>query len=208
MANVRVDAQLGTSPFHVKGLVYRGALSYCERKVPGGLRAMAEVAKSEDEVLHRFISQNFLASAWYDLLPLPMIDSLAARLCNEPRVPFIRTAARTQAREELGGIYRMFLKLLSPATVSQYLPRIAAQYYDFGTVETNLESDSTVLVVRTGMPLVIADWLQAVALEYVEVALELSGAKGVLVRALPREPGGDYKGFPVCNLRARIQWQR
>jgi hypothetical protein len=206
MVNGRVDVQFGTSPFHVKGLVYRGALNYCERKVPGGLRAMNEVAATENEALARFMKQNFLASAWYDLLPLPMIDALAARLCNEPRTQFVRTAARTQAREELGGIYRMFLKLLSPTTVSQYLPRIAAQYYDFGTVETRQESASAVVVIRTGMPMDIADWLQAVALEYLEVALELSGAKSVHVRILPREAGGEYKGFPICSLRARIQW--
>lgn len=207
MVNIRGDGQLGASPFHVKGLVYRGVMSYCERKVPGGVRAMLEVAAIEDDALSRFMRQNFLASGWYDLLPLPMIDALAARLCNEPRAPFVRTAARVQAREELGGIYKVFLKLLSPSTVSQYLPRIAAQYYDFGTVETRQESETSVLVIRTGMPVDIADWLQAVALEYLEVALELSGAKGVYVRALPREPDAEYKGFPACKLRARIQWQ-
>jgi hypothetical protein len=193
------------SPFHIKGIAYRGAFDLYARIVPGGIEAMIDSA--EDETLRVFMMQPFLSSTWYDILPFPAIDSIAARLCAQPWTRFVRDTSRMQARDELGGIYKRFLKLVSPALVAQYLPRIAAQYYNFGTVETSQESPLAVVVTRRGVPAAIGEWLQLVGMEYLTVALELSGADCVQVRATAREPDGEQNGHSLCLMRARIQWR-
>src|SRR5689334_1319591 len=100
------------SPFHVKGIAYRGAFDLYARMVPGGIAAMIDNA--DNDALRVFMMQPFLSSTWYDVMPFPAIDGIAARLCAQPLTRFVRDTSRLQAREELGGVYRRLLKLVSP----------------------------------------------------------------------------------------------
>lgn len=195
----------GSSPFRVKGIAYRGALADYERVVPGGYRAMVDNA--DNETLRNFMTQPFLASAWYDVMPFPAVDAIAARLSGQSLAQFVRGASARQAREELGGIYSMFLKILSPTLVGQYLPRIAAQYHDFGTLESRVDSPLSVIVTRTGVPDDLVDWLNLVALQYLSVALELSGAQGVQLRHLGREADGERAGYLLSRISVKIHWR-
>src|SRR4051794_33865296 len=68
----------GESPFHIKGEFYRqmtGTIDIYDQRTKGALRAA--LGKSE---LGAFMSQKFLSSSLYDVLPLPRLFMILAEV--------------------------------------------------------------------------------------------------------------------------------
>lgn len=197
---------IGDSPFHVKGIAYRNAMAHMDEVVPGGSAAVLRAI--DDDALRAFASQVFVAGGWYDVLPFVAIDTAAARLIGLPLHTFVRGASEAQAQRELSGLYRTFIKLLGASTVASVLPRLAAQYYDFGTVAVEVESRTEVTVSYGKIPELLRDWLPTVGTAYLGVALELAGMRDVRWTALGIEPDGDRGGHPLVRTRMRGRWSR
>jgi hypothetical protein len=194
----------GTSPFHLKGIAYRGHVEYAEEHIPGG--AAAVNAAFRNRSLAEFYEQKFLAASWYDALPIIAVAHVCARLTNKTAPEFLRERTQHQARQDIHGVYRMIMKLASAETVALRMPRAFGQYLDFGTVEARLTRPGVLTVEQTGAPLIMAPWLSIVGDEYMRVALELAGAKTVNIRRRPTETHGSAHGLSLARIVAEVEF--
>lgn len=196
----------GEGPFRIKGVAYRGHLDYVAEHVPGGVEEM--VRGFRDPALATFFEQKFLASTFYDVIPLVVAGYVCARQCRKSFSEFVRIRSRYQAQKDIGGIYRVLLKLVSPMHVIQRLPALQAQYLDFtkdGTVE--VVEPKRVVLRCTGLPAMLAGWYTTVNETYIEVVLTAAGARNVLVRTAPHEPDGKLEGVAAVKWRSEVVWE-
>ena len=174
--------------------------------MPGGLAAVR--AGLPTPALRDFAGQSFLAASWYDAMPMPELDAVAAKLCGREFNRFVRESARVQAAGEFRGVYRAFLTLLAPATVATYLPRLSAQYYDFGEVRVRRASPHSVDVVRAGLPRALVGYLTLVGEPYLATALELSGARCVRFVNQEPQPDGARAGYALVRMNVAVSWEQ
>jgi hypothetical protein len=200
----RLPFMPGASPFHLKGLVYRRHVEYARQFVPGGDAAVN--AQFRDPALRAFFAQPFLASSWYDALPIVPVWYATARVMGLPAVEFLRTRTRDQAIHDIHGVYRLLLKITSAETVALRMPRVVAQYFDFGTTEATLVRPGVVRVEHRGMPAVLGTWFAIVGEAYIRVALEIAGAAAVQFRRAPTSVTGQAHGVELVSLSAEVQY--
>ena len=198
----------GESPFRAKGLVYGGAREYWEKRVPGGVAALRDtVAATGDLALARFIETPFVASGWYDALPIVPLSAVAARLAGVPQAQLVRENAAWLAERDLHGVYRVILMVASVEMVAMRLGKLSMQYFDFGQAESVRVRDKVVESRRSGIPAALAPWFIFAADGFVPVALKLAGARSVRLRHGSPQPQSAAHGAPMVQIRFEIQWE-
>jgi hypothetical protein len=195
----------GQSPFHAKGLVFGGARQFWEHSVPGGVAAVQQAVG--DIALAEFAKGPFLASGWYDVLPIVPLSATAARLRGIPHSQFIRENAAWLAERDLRGVYRVILALASVEMVALRLGKLSMRYFDFGRAETNRLGAHSIESVRRGIPAPLASWFIFAADGFVPVALRLAGATSVKLRYGQPRPDGIVSGMPAVQIRFEIHWE-
>lgn len=189
--------------FRVKGVLYLGTIADFEREVPGGLATLlAEIADPE---LRDFIRQPFLPSSWYDVLPAPRLIRAEAAARRSDIPSYLAQRTRYQAERDLGGVYRFALRIASPARVVTFLPKVAAQMFDFAraSIETR-EERRTTFVIR-GIPSECGFWLKTSFQIYTRVALERAGAANITTDAALHFDG-DTAGHRIERLEVDVRW--
>ncbi len=194
----------GASPFRVKGTVYRGHLEWVAQNCPGGLGGMNRAFR--DPRLAPYFDQRFLPSSFYDMIPIVTSAYVVARLCRLPFDGFLRQRTRLQAISDLGGIYRLLLKLASPAQVVSRYAAVQAQYFEFGTASARLVDPQTAELERRQIPDMLLDWFVPVQEAFLEVGLAGAGARSLQVLTDPPEPDGEMHGVPSSRLITRVTW--
>jgi hypothetical protein len=194
----------GTSPFRLKGTGYRGHMAYAAANVPGGTDAMIRAMR--DPRLRAFFEQPFLASSWYDILPLLPAGHACAALMGKPYDDYLRQRTRMQAKTDLSGVYSVLLKFVSTENVALRLPRLLSKYFDFGRIETTTDARGAVTCVSSGIPRILFHWYHTVLTTYVTVALEVAGAPPVTIDHTPPEPDGAVVGAATVRFRWHIRW--
>lgn len=165
----------GESPYHVKGIAYRGHLDYVEAHVPGGVAAMK--AGFVDPAVAEFFDQTFLASTFYDVMPLAHAGVVCAELSGLSFHEFVRRRTIAQAETDIRGIYKWLLSLLSPRMVASRLPKVIAQYLDYLVFEPLEASPKRVVGRLKGIPLELRGWQSAVFEAYYVHVFELGGVR-------------------------------
>ena len=194
----------GKSPFRVKGVLYQGTQGFFEQNVRGGLGALAdEIAEPE---LREFITQSFLASGWYDVMPVPALIAYEARALRMGLEEYLLHRTRYQAKRDLGGVYSWILKLATPALVGSRLPKIMGQMFDFVRVETQRVEDDAFEVLFHGIPLPLEHWLHVCLGVYAETAMKLAGARSVDVAPPRPRAEGEIEGVRVATLEFALRW--
>ncbi|NUP11937.1 MAG: hypothetical protein HOW73_38310 [Polyangiaceae bacterium] len=194
----------GESPFRVKGVLYLGTRGFFNENLQGGIEALAgDIAEPE---LRDFILQPFLASGWYDVLPVPPLIAYEARALRMSLDDYLLYRTRYQARRDLGGVYAFALRLARPASVAPRLLSIMSRMFDFVKVETTKEESGSMEAVFHGVPAILERWLHVGLTVYSETALKLAGAATVDVIQPSPIGEGDVSGVRVVGLPIRLQW--
>ncbi len=195
----------GEAPFRIKGVAYRGHVEYVDRYVPGGNRAVLDALGLP--ALTKFFAQPFLASERYDVFPLAIAGIGCGRVLGRSFLDFVRERASWQATEDTRGVYRLVLSAASPGALASRLPRLVAQYFDFGGVTVVAADAGHVEAVRTGIPRPLAEWYVAATEPYIATVLRLAGAKNVatIPGALTPENVTDH-GVPLVRIAFRVEW--
>ncbi len=196
----------GASPFHVKGLAYRGHLAYAERFVPGGNRAILGALEA-DAQLEAFFAQSFLASSRYDVMPLALAGIGASRVTGLSFHQFVRIRSGFQAREDMNGVYRMMLNLASPELVATRFPKLMLQYFDFARTETTVSAKGHVRCVTRQVPLPLVAWMSAVAQGYLEEVFRIIGARGTQITYGDAAPAEALHGVTALDVISDIRWK-
>jgi hypothetical protein len=192
----------GRSPFHIKGIAYRGHFDYAAKHIPGGAAAVNRVFRSS--ALRFFFEQQFLAASWYDALPIVPLWYACAEVLGRSRVDFLRTRTRHQAEQDIHGVYRMILRLASAEMVAQRIPRVVGKYFDFGSTDASLVQPGLARYVQSGVPAYLAPWFGIVGETFLQVALEIAGAKKTQVRRAPPAAAGAAHGVALVTIAAEV----
>ncbi len=195
----------GESPWCQKGNVYRSLFRNIDQYIEGG--SAAAVERIEDLAVRRFLGQPFVASGWYDLFPMIALMVQVSRLRGVPYFTAVSDLSRQMAEADLNGLYRALLRVVSPGLLAPKLPRIQAQYLNFGKLTVLETASDHCEVVRTEHPRLLIHWYVAVVHGFLPYLLEQAGAKDVRVRwSEPQSEGFDAAGFERVGLRFAIQW--
>lgn len=194
----------GQSPFKIKGLAYRGVVRDADERIPGGLNRIA--AELGDGELREFLLQPFMASSWSDVLPmLPLVETLSRRFGQSPE-SYTRDRARAQAAEDLDGVYKVLLKVVSPRIVATRLPRLTASYFNWGKVEVWELEARRVRASRSQIPEPLIAWYEAVTQPYVQLALTHAGGKSARFACVESLPDAPLHGLPTRKLVFEATW--
>jgi hypothetical protein len=196
---------LGTGPFHVKGVLYLGTQKYFTNDIPDGMAKLAETL--DDPHVRDFITQKFLPSSWYDVLPVAPLIRAEAEVCGQTVSAYLRKRAAFQAREDIGGVYRWLLKLASPELVALKLPRLLTQIFDFGDSYTERIEDQQIRIEIREFPAALSEWYATAFDVYAETALALAGAKNVSIALKPAATGRHTSGAALVTLRGDVRWE-
>jgi hypothetical protein len=195
--------QFGNSPFRVKGVLYLGTQSFFDSNIQGGFAAF--VADIQDGELSSFISQRFLASSWYDVMPAPGLITYEARALRMTVEQYLLHRTRWQAKKDLGGVYGWALKLASPNMVFSRLPKVFTSMFDFvRPIETTL-GQGTGQTAFSGIPTPLVPWLTTSLGVYLDTALKLAGARKV-DSSHTTAPEGFRVGVEVVRVNITATW--
>lgn len=195
---------MALSIFHFKGNAYMGLGEFIRDYVPGGVPAVLE--RIPDEATRTFLQQPFIASVWYDILPLVPITLAAAQAKGTTHGVFMRELADFQATRDANGIYRLLLKVISPEMLVLALPRTARRYFDFVTTEVTRKSGHEFELDVSGIPEPLAEIYSPVTENFITHALTLAGAKSPRVTTSAPIRTGVSFGMPIVRFDRKIVW--
>jgi hypothetical protein len=193
----------GDSPFHAKGMLWMGMRAFMSAQVPGGVDAVcAELPKP----LSEFLTQMFLPTAYYDLMPvLPVVQAASAALRLDT-LEYVKRSAVWHAEQDMNGVYRAMLLMDSPVAVCRRFGSIHSQIYDFGKAQMLREEANRVESLATGMPEPLAWWWKRASEHYVLTVLRAAGAKNPRMHWQPNQPDGARSGVPLVRLPSYTTW--
>ena len=201
----RLPMPVGTSPFRVKGHVYQKMKADFEETTPGGIEYL--LARIGDGALSAFAAQPFMASSWYDALPMMPLSLAHAHALGVPFHHHLRDRGRDVAQRDIPGIYRFLLRLSSPELVASRLPRVATQYFNFGEAEVKTVRPGLVHVSQSGVPATLVPLIAATTEGFVSAAMEMAGAGRVLVRCVDTLRDGERAGVTTSRVMLEVAWE-
>ena len=195
----------GASPFHIKGMPYRGLVFIANKLLPRGLDALCEALP--DARVRAFVQQPFLASARYDVLPFLPLYATLARLLSEPFDPFVRACCAAQCRYDSHTVFKTIWTDATVESIAERIGRFSAQYYDFGKVSGAMPAPNVLVVVHAGVPAYLHPWFQPMHESYKEELLRLMGGEDVRATSHEAVPDGVRDGFPLLRTRTEFRWR-
>ena len=195
----------GESPFRAKGVLYQGTQSYFESRVPGGMEKLVETI--EEPELREFISQRFLSSVLYDVLPAPALIAREARAAEATVDDYLRARTEWQAHRDIHGVYRVLLRLVSPERVITRLPQLLIQLFDFPEAELDTTGERARRVTFRHIPKPLVSWLRVAFEVYTRTAMTAAGAKDLDIAFEPPTPEESRAGVPMREMLMTVSWR-
>ncbi len=185
-------------------MLYLGTQTFFAENVTGGLRTVQ--AELPEGRLRDFIGQRFLPGSLYEVMVVPTLIEAEARALGQPLDRYLTFRTRWQAKRDIGGVYRLLLKLTSPELVAARLPKVVVQMFNFATTTHRDLGDKHVQLEVRGVPQALAAWLEVGFKVYVETALTLAGARHPELSLMRQEASGSREGFPLVTLQGDVRW--
>lgn len=194
----------GKSPFHVKGLAYKGLLHLVSTKIEGGVGVLA--ASMRDASLRDYITQTFLPSTFYDALPLVAASAAASNLLNAQLDTFAQSQGRAQAKYDADHAFRAFVQGRSIEDFPSRCKLIASRYFDFGEWEANSFSPGTVTFVVKGIPAWSSPWLGPLLGGYASTMVQYVARKPASCTMYPTRRDATTDGFQTVIAEMDISF--
>jgi hypothetical protein len=196
----------GTSPFRINGVFYLGLRRYIEERTPRGLDGL--VAAIDDADIAAFARQAFLATSFYDLLPIVPITETLARLQKKAFAEFVRRRSRAQALADCEGVYRAFIgRHGTERELLDGMVKTSGRIYDFGSLEYTHVRPGLADITRTEVPDPALNWYQISTAEYLMAVLEHANLPVVRVHCYKKELSHAVHGCKVWRLGFRAEWK-
>jgi hypothetical protein len=194
----------GESPFHIKGIAVQRFREFCAKKVPGGVRTVAE--RLSDAGIRTFFEQPFLDASWYDFLPFLHIMGAGAAVMGIPTSQFVHEQSSWQLDHDVRTVHRVLLMAASPEAVAPRLGAGVARYFDFFDAKTVSVNKGEVIMSVSGLPALLLPWYKVSVQAGADTVLEIAGAKNLQAGYTAPEPDGSKAGIPLVRFQVRRSW--
>lgn len=190
----------GQSPFLIKGSYYK---ELQDRLVDweGIMKAVG------DDAVRAFGTQRFLASEWYDYLPVIFMARGLGQYLEVPADQAISDQAIKNARRQLSGIYKFVLSFASPAMGMRRMRNVYRQIYNFGRCEIEVTENNAVASYHE-WPAMMAWVYQVTTDAWVGTLLNIAGATNIKRIWAPPVPDGTRDGVSLVRLEVQTTWSR
>jgi hypothetical protein len=194
----------GASPFHIKGLAYRGFVHMISRVVPGGLGAFC--AGLDDPSLPPFLHQPFLAGARYDVLPFVPLFAALARVLGRGFADVVTWATCGQVRYDARTVYRAIFASERVEAIAERLSRFCEQYYDFGRYQGSVPEPRRIVLLYEELPEYIAPWYAPMHVAYAQESARIIGATGMRMVQQTTTRTGKRGEHSLVTIRTELAW--
>jgi hypothetical protein len=201
-----LDYTPGTSPFQTKGIRFLGTESFFGKASPEGMTAV--YSQITDPALLRFIQQKFLAASWYDALPVASLIRAEARALKLPVEDYLRQRTEWQAKSDFNGVYRALLKLTTPKSLVERMPKMLSRYHNFGAMQIVEEDTRRLKLAFSGAPAPLGFWLSTVIGTYTRCVVEYCGAPLPDTRVGAMRSDGELHGVDLVRFDIELSWGR
>jgi hypothetical protein len=190
----------GKSPFEVKGSYYK--------ELQDRLVDWDGIMNSVDDAAVRdFGRQRFLASEWYDYMPVLFMARGLGVYLGCPADEAITEQAIRNAKRQVSGIYKFVLSFTSPELGMRRMRSVYRQIYNFGRCDITI-SGNTAVASYHQWPAMMA-WLYQVTTDaWVGTLLKVSGATRITRDWAEPVPDGIRDGVELVKLEVRTTWTR
>lgn len=193
-----------TTQFRTKGIGYRGHMEYVAKHVKGGVAAMNAAFDSDE--LRAYFAQPFVASGWYDVMPLVYAGDVCARLMGVPLDTFLRARAKHQVDLDLAGVYGFLARFANKGLIARGVSDATARYFDFLTVESHQTLPDRVETHINGVPVAIVDWMGVLMVAYSDAVFDAVGKPGHAARYRRGVTRAQKYGVPITDFVIEIRW--
>ena len=193
----------GQSSFRIKGEFYRQSVAFLEYHAKKSEGRLQEILKREG--LYDFSQQAFLASSFYDVLPLPRMVMAVAEARDRDVRELTSYMGHGSVLGQLKGVYGPILNALTPQNFCQRYEHVINHFYDFAPMRVT-QVPGGADIVRSGMPLCAAEWWSLVTAPFMSVPLEAGGATEVQVVSRI-EPGPELSGVRCGSVYTQLRWR-
>jgi hypothetical protein len=140
-----------------------------------------------------------LPSAWYELDVLHPAIIEVAKVEGRPVQDVAAEIAARNARTDLTGVYKLFLKMLSPQTVLGKLPTLWRLYVRFGECCPVSNVKGHYVAEGRGLLEEYLEWAAGCWRGFIKTAVEMSGGKQIKITItnLPSERDGSRFRFEI-----------
>lgn len=195
--------QPGESPFHAKGIIWLAAQQIMEARVPGGVAAVCEAMPAHAA----FLSQIFVASGHYDILPIAELAQTAARLAGTTAEEYVKTSGKLAAEGWMRGIHKSILRQTSPVDVCKRFSSMMRQLYNFGRPELVTITNRSVDAVTGDIPEPLVWWWTTSSIGFVEVLVRAAGGKDGSIRFDDPQLETMRHGVRIMKVPSTTYWR-
>jgi len=188
----------GESPFHIKGIAYKGLLQYVTTRAAGGLEAFLSMLPSPQ--MRDFFSQPFLAASFYDILPLGAGSAVLAVHSRLPVDMFAQQQGRAQAKYDVEHAYRALLQGRSYDDLHSRLRPLAGRYFNFGEFDIAKIGGETIRVTARGLPSWLMPWFVPMHVGYFTGLVASMDCPNSFVEPRPLRREGVSGGMSLVTL--------
>ena len=139
---------------------------------------------------HELCEQRTVASSWYDVSTYLELHRAIQHVAKG--TPTARTLGGLACRHDLSGVYRVFVRTLSPAAFMSVVPRFFGQYFRFGKMAVEHHGPGGATAKWTDC-FGFDEHLWSDVVGHGEAGLELCGARNVRLHVLAG--GGPHDTF-------------
>ncbi len=193
----------GESPFLAKGVIWLAVQQTMETRVPGGVAAVAEARPEYSQ----FLSQIFIASGHYDILPIAELAPTAAKLARTSTEEYVRTSGKRAAEAWMRGVHKSLLKQSSPVEICKRFASMMRQLYNFGHPEIQSIHENSVEVLTSDLPEPILWWWQTSTEGFVERLVNAAGGKKGGIRFGDLHRGMVREGVQMVAVPNTTYWE-
>lgn len=143
--------------------------------------------------------QVLLPSSWYELDVLHPALVAVAQAKKRKMVDVASDIAARNARTDLTGVYKLFLRMLSPQTVLGKLPHLWRLYVRFGECVPVSNDKGHYVAEGRGLVSEYSDWASGCWRGFITTAVEMSGGTHieVMLSPLPADADGSRFRFEI-----------
>lgn len=201
----RAPRTLVASPFRAKGGLFINTRTFFEKNADKGFESLREVLGAGP--LRDFVDQHFLSGSWYEVMHVPQLIAAEASAMRMTERRYLRHRTEWQAAADMGGAYRILLRVASPEVVVPRLPKVMTQMFNFADPTVSMLGPKEYRMSVDGVPAALGTWLHTALEIYVEYAITASGGQNAFVAMERPRVLESREGFPMLALSMRVTWE-
>lgn len=158
---------------NMKGTGWKGAFNYLVKEY--GEDALDRIKENlSDEDRYTIFHQPILPTTWVDYGAYVRFMLKADQVLGSGDHRLIRAATKYNARQDLGGIYRIFISFVSPATIIKNAAKVYGRYFDTGKMSVADKNDKSMSLWLEEYP-DVPRYHEIPQTSFIEEALTISG---------------------------------